>query len=66
MAGVTDTRLIYDIDTFGGQSGSPIWQQTAEAGLIAVGIHTTGGVSSNSGTRITADVLGNLVKWTTE
>jgi V8-like Glu-specific endopeptidase len=62
---VTDTQLIYDIDTFGGQSGSPIWQETIENGLIAVGIHTTGGVSSNSGTRITDDVLQNLVEWTT-
>ena len=63
MTDVTDTQLIYDIDTFGGQSGSPIWQETVENGLIAVGIHTTGGVSSNSGTRITDDVLENLVKW---
>jgi glutamyl endopeptidase len=63
MIDVTDGRLIYDIDTFGGQSGSPIWQDTVENGLIAVGIHTTGGVSSNSGTRITDDVLDNLIKW---
>jgi len=64
MMDVTDSQLVYDIDTFGGQSGSPVWQQTAEQGLIAVGIHTTGGVSSNSGTRINADVLDNLVNWT--
>ena len=66
MLEVTDTRLVYDIDTFGGQSGSPIWQDTAERGVVAVGIHTTGGVSSNSGTRISGDVLDNLVKWITE
>ena len=66
MLDVTDAQLIYDIDTFGGQSGSPIWQQTAELGLIAVGIHTTGGVSSNSGTRINRDVLDNLVTWVAE
>jgi V8-like Glu-specific endopeptidase len=66
MVDVTDARLVYDIDTFGGQSGSPIWQDTKERGVIAVGIHTTGGVSSNSGTRITGDVLENLVRWTTE
>ena len=65
MIDVTDSRLVYDIDTFGGQSGSPIWQETSELGLVAVGIHTTGGVSSNSGTRITSDVLENLVRWTT-
>ena len=63
---VTDARLVYDIDTFGGQSGSPIWRETDEAGLVAIGVHTTGGVSSNSGTRITGDVIENLAQWTTE
>jgi V8-like Glu-specific endopeptidase len=66
LVDVTDTRLIYDIDTFGGQSGSPIWQETGETGLVAVGIHTTGNVSSNSGTRISGDVMDNLVNWITE
>lgn len=60
---VTTTRLFYDIDTFGGQSGSPIWEDTAEHGVVAIGIHTTGGVSSNSGTRINADVIENLISW---
>jgi len=63
LSSVTATRLNYDIDTFGGQSGSPIWQDTEERGLIAVGIHTTGGLSSNSGTRISNDVLANLISW---
>ena len=60
---LTETRLFYDIDTFGGQSGSPIWQDTEELGLVAVGIHTTGGVSSNSGTRINDHVIDNLISW---
>ena len=65
LMSATESRLVYDIDTFGGQSGSPVWQDTEERGLIAVGIHTTGGVSSNSGTRISRDVLENLIAWTT-
>jgi glutamyl endopeptidase len=60
---VTSTRLFYDVDTFGGQSGSPIWEDTVEHGIVAIGIHTTGGVSSNSGTRINEDVLDNLLLW---
>lgn len=60
---VTTTRLFYDIDTFGGQSGSPIWQDTEENGVVAVGIHTTGGITSNSGTRINDDVIDNLISW---
>jgi len=60
---LSPTRLFYDIDTFGGQSGSPIWQETEEFGIVAIGIHTTGGVSSNSGTRINNDVIDNLISW---
>lgn len=63
LSSVTPTRLNYDIDTFGGQSGSPIWQDTKEGGLIAIGIHTTGGLSSNSGTRISEDVLTSFISW---
>jgi glutamyl endopeptidase len=63
---VTPTRLAYDIDTFGGQSGSPIWQDTEENGLVAIGIHTVGAISGNSGTRISDDVLGNLISWLEE
>lgn len=63
---VTESRLIYDIDTFGGQSGSPIWQNTVELGTIAVGIHTSGAVTNNSGTRIGDDVLENFIHWTEE
>jgi glutamyl endopeptidase len=60
---VTSAQLFYEIDTFGGQSGSPIWEDTEEHGVVAIGIHTSGGASSNSGTRITDDVLDNLILW---
>ena len=59
----TATRLEYDIDTFGGQSGSVVFVDTVETGVVAIGIHTTGGSTSNSGTRINADVLRNLIAW---
>jgi V8-like Glu-specific endopeptidase len=57
------SRLFYDIDTFGGQSGSPIWVTAADGQRVAVGVHTTGGVRENAGTRITGDVLANLRAW---
>jgi glutamyl endopeptidase len=63
---VTPTRLNYDIDTFGGQSGSPIWRQIQGSPAVAIGIHTTGGLTSNSGTRISEAVLGNLIRWSEE
>jgi glutamyl endopeptidase len=63
LQGSSPTRLFYDIDTYGGQSGSPIWQQTTAGESIAIGIHTTGSLSGNSGTRISDSVLENLITW---
>jgi glutamyl endopeptidase len=65
VTSVTSTRIEYDIDTFGGQSGSPIFQHT-DNGIVAIGIHTTGGATSNSGTRISDPVMDNLILWTRE
>lgn len=44
----TKTRVYYDIDTIGGQSGSPVYNSANE--IIAV--HTTGAGSSNFGTKV--------------
>jgi V8-like Glu-specific endopeptidase len=66
LLSVTSTRLNYDIDTFGGQSGSPIWRQVEGSPAVAIGIHTTGGLTSNSGTRISEAVLDNLIRWNEE
>jgi glutamyl endopeptidase len=63
ISDVTPTRLDYDVDTFGGQSGSPIWRQPVGASPIAIGIHTTGSVTGNSGTRISEPVIDNLIHW---
>lgn len=66
VLGVSETRLDYDHDTYGGQSGSPIWQNTDRAGRVAVGIHTNGSTAGNSGTRISQPVLHNLMAWIKE
>jgi glutamyl endopeptidase len=63
---ITETRLVYEIDTFGGQSGSPIWLDIQGEGVVAVGVHTTGGATGNSGTRISEDVIQNLIAWRDE
>ena len=59
---VQPARLLYDIFTFGGQSGSPVFfadntQQTACA------IHNFGNVPFNSGVRITPAVIAQLNEW---
>lgn len=66
VLGVSETHLDYDHDTYGGQSGSPIWQNTEQTGRVAVGIHTNGSTAGNSGTRISQPVLANLIAWIEE
>lgn len=78
IARVSSRRLYYQIDTFGGQSGSAAWITVSRAAAAQLGIavpagvqqarvvaaiHTTGASRANHGTRITADVVTNLRKW---
>lgn len=63
---VTDRVITYDIDTAGGQSGSPVWFKDPTGRRIVVGIHTNGATSGNSATRITQPVFDNLTKWRAE
>lgn len=59
---VTSRRLIYNIDTQGGQSGSPVWR-LINGKRYAVGIHTNGSTAGNSATRIVKPVFNNIKKW---
>jgi glutamyl endopeptidase len=54
--------IYYEIDTMGGQSGSPVWIKVGNA-RYAVGIHTNGLISGNSATRIVQPVFNNLQAW---
>lgn len=56
--------ITYDIDTMGGQSGSPVWV-TENNKRYAVGIHTNGSAKGNSATRIIPPVYNNLTLWKT-
>jgi V8-like Glu-specific endopeptidase len=55
-------KVYYDIDTFGGQSGSAVYR-IINGGRYGVAIHAYGGATTNSGTRITAPVFNNMVAW---
>lgn len=48
----TGTEIFYDIDTSEGMSGAPIYGIFGEHDRIAIGIHTTGHDTGNSGRRI--------------
>lgn len=59
-------RVYYDIDTFNGQSGSPVWR-LLNGQRHGVAVHTNGtggcGGSENCGTRITQPVFDNFLAW---
>lgn len=59
---VSANVITYDIDTAGGQSGSPVWHLENNI-RTAVGIHTNGSPLGNSATRITPTVLARLNAW---
>lgn len=61
ISSVSPLKVYYDIDTFGGQSGSAVYV-IKDGGRYAVAVHAYGG-SLNSGTRISASVLQNIVSW---
>jgi glutamyl endopeptidase len=69
---VSERRLFYEVDTFGGQSGAPVWiHENEKAPPVAVGIHAygTGGtpqdfaIEANSAPRIIPEVLDKLKEW---
>jgi glutamyl endopeptidase len=62
IASVNSLKVFYDIDTFGGQSGSAVYR-IINGNRLAIAIHAYGGATTNSGTRITQQVYNNLVAW---
>lgn len=60
---VFDRQITYEIDTFGGQSGAPVWEMASDGSRYGVAIHTFGTSVNNGGTRITSDVFDNIVQW---
>lgn len=59
---VSSRVITYEIDTYGGQSGSPVWYLDGSS-RYAVGIHTNGHSSGNSATRIVQAVYNNIMSW---
>ncbi|AXG79622.1 trypsin-like serine peptidase [Streptomyces paludis] len=56
-------KVYYDIDTYGGQSGSAVYRIINGSDRYGVAIHAYGGATVNSGTRITTPVYDNYVAW---
>ena len=71
---LTGRRLFYDIDTMGGQSGSPVWAYEEGSDVpVVVAIHAYGvggvpanlNVVANSGPRVLPEVLEVIRGWIT-
>ena len=63
---ITDTRRIYYAnDTYGCQSGAPVWNHGGSCTNCGIAIHAYGVGSNgyNGGTRITESVFNNLTTW---
>ena len=69
---VSERRIFYEADTYGGQSGAPVWIHEAEQSPpLAVGVHAYGvggtpadlGITANSAPRIIPEVLDRLAGW---
>lgn len=70
---VTDRRVFYDVDTYGGQSGAPVWIHENEgAPPIVIGIHAYGvpgsqpSLRANSAPRIIPEVFDKISAWIDE
>jgi V8-like Glu-specific endopeptidase len=60
---VMDRQISYEIDTYGGQSGAPVWEMTSNGSRYGLAIHTWGTSVANGATRITREVFDNIVLW---
>lgn len=67
ISNVNTYRLWYQMDTYGGQSGSPLYQIYNSVCCYGVGVHTYGTSVSpyfgNSATRITQSAFNNYNTW---
>jgi glutamyl endopeptidase len=62
IASVNTRKVYYDIDTFGGQSGSSVYR-IINGSRYGIAIHAYGGATTNSGTRIVTPVFNNMLAW---
>lgn len=69
---VGDRRIFYEIDTYGGQSGAPVWLHEAPgAPPLVIAVHAYGiggtagdlGITANSAPRIIPEVHDQIAEW---
>jgi len=69
---VSERRVFYEVDTYGGQSGAPVWiHEDEDAAPLVIGIHAYGvggtpgefRITANSAPRIIPEVLAKIREW---
>lgn len=65
LVGVTEEEIYYNISTYEGESGAPVFIKEGDHRTV-VGIHNYGGPSSNWASRITDQVFDNIDGWKAE
>lgn len=63
LSRVYPNQIRYAIDTYGGQSGAPVFARFDGDDYVAIGIHNYGGSQGNLATRINAAVRNDLQRW---
>ena len=65
IAEVKLNRFFYTADTYGGQSGAPVWYQDEADRPVVIGIHSygVGNFTLNSATRINTDTFQVIKGW---
>lgn len=64
LSGLSANQLLYDVDTYGGNSGGPVilWEDNE---YYVLGIHNYGDMAANKATRINRQVFENIRSWST-
>ena len=65
LTGKNDYKYNYDFDTYGGQSGSPVFMTTDDGSTYVCGIHTSGASTANYATRINSFIFHYLNSFVT-
>ena len=60
LTGKSEYKYSYNFDTFGGQSGSPVFMTASDGSIYVCGIHTSGSASNNYATRINSFIYHYL------
>ncbi|MCK5681072.1 trypsin-like peptidase domain-containing protein [bacterium] len=61
--GINNRLMLYQIDTSGGQSGSPVWRYNKDTGRRLVAIHVFGATWDNGACRLVSSMEENISKW---